>query len=163
MQNNLITRLPQLLPLAIDWAQDMEAHCLAQGKPLAFWQKADAQNVGVRDPDRVRICLVDRVPQPSHSALVVAATEIRFLGPETIGLTLGYGIFIRRTHAGLRWLLRHELRHVAQCEQAGGLNGFLTDYLGQVARLGYDHAPLEVDARSCEQRSNGNHQKGKSS
>jgi hypothetical protein len=152
MKNSLLTRLPQLLPLAIAWAQDMEAQCLAQGKPLAVWQQADARDVGVLDPARVRICLVDRVPQPDHPELLVAAKEIGFLGPQTLGLTLGYGIFIRKTHTGLRWLLRHELRHVAQCANAGGLDRFLTEYLGQIASLGYDQSPLEIDARGYEQR-----------
>jgi len=163
MPDKLIDRLPRLLPLAIDWAQDMEAHCLAQGKPLAFWQDADARDVGVTTPARVRICLVDHVPKPSNPELMAAAEEIGFLGPETLGLTLGHGIFIRKTHAGLRWLLRHELRHVSQCEKAGGLDQFLTEYLSQIARCGYDSAPLEIDARSCEQRSPEAPQKGKSS
>lgn len=163
MPGSLLARLPRLLPHAIDWAQDMERHCLVEGKPLAVWQQADTKDVGVIDPGKVRVCLVDQVPQPCHPDLMATAKEIGFLGPETLGLTLGHGIFIRRTHAGLRWLLRHELRHVAQCEQVGGLNGFLTDYLSQVARLGYDHAPLEIDARSCEQRSPEVPQKGKSS
>jgi hypothetical protein len=158
MSGNLIDRLPRLLPLAIDWAQEMEAHCLAQGKPLAFWQDADARDVGVTTPARVRICLVDHVPKPNHPELMAAAEEIDFLG-----LTLGYGIFIRNTHMGRRWLLRHELRHVAQCEKAGGLGSFLTEYLGQVANPGYDQAPMKIDARRFEQRSPGDPQKGKSS
>jgi len=162
MPDKLIDRLPRLLPLAIDWAQDMESYCLAQGKPLAFWQIADARDVGVLDHGRVRICLVDHVPQPAHHELMAAAEEVGFLGPETLGLTLGYGIFICRTHMGRRWLLRHELRHVAQCEKAGGLGGFLTEYLRQVVSLGYDQAPLEVDARRFEQCSPGDPQKGKS-
>lgn len=163
MQNNLLARLPRLLPLAIDWAKDKESQCLALGKPLAVWQQADARDVGVIDPGKVRICLVDHIPQPGHPELMDAAAEIGFLGPETFGLTLGYGIFIRKTHTGLRWLLRHELRHVAQYEMAGGQDRFLTEYLGQIAGLGYDHAPLEIDARSCEQRSPGDHLKGNSS
>ncbi len=153
MHRKLLARLPRLLPLAIDWAQGIEAQCLVKGKPLAFWQQADARAVGVVHPDRVRICLMDQVPQPSHPELRAAAKEIGFLGPETLGLTLGYGIFICKTHAGLRWLLRHELRHVAQCDTAGGLGMFLTEYLGQIASLGYDQALLEVDARGHEQRS----------
>jgi len=162
MPGNLIDRLPHLLPLAIDWAQKMERYCLGHGKPLADWQQADAQDVGVIDLRKVRICLVDHVPLPGHHELMTAAEEIRFLGPGTLGLTLGYGIFICKSHTGLRWLLRHELRHVAQSEKAGGLDRFLFEYLGQIARVGYERAPLEVDARSCEQRSPGVHQKRKS-
>jgi hypothetical protein len=92
------------------------------------------------------------MPKVGNPALAAAALEIGFLGPKTLGLTLGYGIFIKRTHAGRRWLLRHELRHVAQCEAAGGMGRFLPEYLSQVVRLGYSNAPLEADARNHERR-----------
>jgi hypothetical protein len=71
------------------------------------------------------------------------------LGPHMDGLTLGYGIFIRRGQETLR-LLSHELRHVHQFEQAGSLKDFLSEYLHQVARFGYELAPMEVDARAHE-------------
>ena len=150
--SSLLVRLPQLLPLAIDWAQATERHMIKTGKPLAFWQVADASDVGVRYPGKVRLCLVDEMPKVGNQALADAAREIGFLGPDTLGLTLGYGIFIKRTHAGRRWLLRHELRHVAQCEAAGGIEAFLEAYLNQVVRLGYANAPLEADARQHERR-----------
>jgi hypothetical protein len=150
--DSLLSRLPQLVPLAINWAQELELHLLKTGKPLAFWQVADASDVGVRQPGKVRLCLVDEMPKVGNPALAAAALEIGFLGPKTLGLTLGYGIFIKRTHAGRRWLLRHELRHVAQCEAAGGMGRFLPEYLSQVVRLGYSNAPLEADARNHERR-----------
>jgi hypothetical protein len=148
--DSLLSRMPQLVPLAIDWAQELELHALKAGKPLAFWQVADASDVGVRQPGKVRLCLIDEMPKVGNPALAAAALEIGFLGPETLGLTLGYGIFIKRTHAGRRWLLRHELRHVAQCEASGGIGRFLPEYLNQVVRLGYANAPLEADARRHE-------------
>jgi hypothetical protein len=153
--DSLLSRLPLLVPLAIDWAQELELHLLKTGKPLAFWQVADASDVGVRHPEKVRLWLVDEMPKVGNPALAAAALEIGFLGPETLGLTLGYGIFIKRTHAGRRWLLRHELRHVAQCEAAGGIEPFLGEYLQQVLRDGYQAAALEQDARYHETRQAG--------
>ena len=150
--DSLLSRLPQLVPLAINWAQELELHLLKTGKPLAFWQVADASDVGVRQPGKVRPCLVDEMPKVGNPALAAAALEIGFLGPETLGLTLGYGIFIKRTHAGRRWLLRHELRHVAQCEAAGGIEPFPGEYLQQVLRDGYQATALEQDARYHEKR-----------
>ena len=150
MRQSLIERLPEVLPLALHWAMEMQASCLEQGKPLAFWQLVDARNVGVAHPKRIRLCLVEAIPAPNHPALCAVAKEAGLLGSETVGLALGYALYLSKSHAGLRRILRHELRHVAQCEAMGGLGPFLAEYLGQVAENGYSEAPLEVDARSYE-------------
>lgn len=70
-------------------------------------------------------------------------------GPEMVGLTLGHAIYIRRGHLEDR-LLSHELRHVAQVEQAGSLEAFLQRYVTEIFTHGYWNAPLEVDARAHE-------------
>ncbi len=152
MNDNLSGALPMLLPLAVGWADGESRKIRKQGKPLAFWQFAEARQVGVRDPRRVRILLVDAMPQPANSQLLAATMSTGILGPETEGLSLGYGILILRPKAGERRILRHELRHVAQYEAAGSLSAFLDTYLDQIARFGYWDAPLEVDARSHERR-----------
>jgi len=73
------------------------------------------------------------------------------LGPDMAGLTLGYGIYVRHGHDTLR-LLSHEFRHVYQYEAAGSIAAFLPGYLQQIVTVGYDDAPLEVDARVHEIR-----------
>jgi len=45
-----------------------------------------------------------------------------------------------------RRLLTHECRHVYQYERAGSIRAFLPVYLRQIATVGYDAAPLELDA-----------------
>ncbi|MBV2129714.1 hypothetical protein [Arsukibacterium indicum] len=65
---------------------------------------------------------------------------------DTIGLTLGYGIYIKQGYLTRR-LLSHELRHVHQYEQAGSHEAFLTRYIGDIIRFGYLDSPYEVDAR----------------
>lgn len=152
MDNSLKVRLPSLTRSAVEWAKIMEREGQAKGKPLAFWQVADALDVGVIAPDRVRVCLVDAMPQIGDPELSAVAAERGILGRDTLGITLGYVIFVRKTHAGLRTLLRHELRHVAQCEKAGGLDSFIPAYLTEIVSFGYRQAPYEMDARQHEVR-----------
>ncbi len=74
---------------------------------------------------------------------------VDFLGPQTLGLTLGHSVLVRRGHESTR-LLSHEFRHVHQYEQAGSVATFLSVYLKEVLDHGYAAAPLEVDARTHE-------------
>ena len=47
-------------------------------------------------------------------------------------------------------LLAHECRHVYPYEVAGSIEAFLLLYLEQIAEVGYERAPYEVDARTRE-------------
>lgn len=47
-------------------------------------------------------------------------------------------------------LLSHEYRHVHQYEAAGSIAAFLRRYLQQIAEVGYERAPYEIDARQWE-------------
>ena len=66
-----------------------------------------------------------------------------------VGLTLGYGVYVCHGHGSIR-LLSHEFRHVYQYEHAGSIAAFLPAYLQQIVTVGYNNAPLEVDARAHE-------------
>ncbi|ARU29033.1 hypothetical protein CBR65_17170 [Cellvibrio sp. PSBB006] len=74
---------------------------------------------------------------------------MNFLGPDTIGLTLGYGIYLREGYITDR-LLSHEFRHVQQYEVAGSVQAFIVEYIQQIFQYGYYDAPYEVDARAHE-------------
>ena len=144
-----MSQLPLLLPLAIEWAEREAARVLASGARLTETELAIAASVGVSHPERVRIELVDAMPQPAHPMLQGAICETGMLGPTTRGLTLGHAIFMLRDEQSPR-LLSHELRHVHQYERAGSIAAFLPVYLAQVLELGYADAPLEIDARAHE-------------
>lgn len=62
-----------------------------------------------------------------------------------MGLTLGYAIFLVEGRVRHR-LLTHECRHVCQYECAGSIKAFLPEYFKQIAKVGYDAAPYELDA-----------------
>lgn len=89
------------------------------------------------------------VPAPDDPQLRKMAIEQNLIGPNTAGMTLGYGIFIVDGCLTSR-LLAHECRHVYQYEVAGSIDAFLPLYLEQIAQFTYDRAPFEMDARAWE-------------
>jgi hypothetical protein len=122
---------------------------IRNGSTLTEQGLSDARAVGVAMPERIRIATVRTVPLPDDEALRNVALSTGLLGPDMVGLTLGYAILIVEGHATRR-LLTHEFRHVHQYEQAGSIASFLPGYLGQIATFGYVNAPLEIDARNHE-------------
>lgn len=146
---DLAAALPQLLPLAIPWVESQEADALATGRPLTATELALAIAVSVRETTRVRIKLVDQLPQPSHPALRAAADQTGLLGPGMVGVTFGHAVFIRNGCVTNR-LVSHELRHVHQYEAAGSIAAFLPEYLRQIVTVGYARAPFELDAQRHE-------------
>jgi hypothetical protein len=136
-----------LVPLATRWAQGQEARILARGRVLDADEQADARFAGVAHPDRVRVLVVQRMPQPDHPRLQAAILATNVLSPGTVGLTLGYGILILSAFQNDRHLLVHELAHSAQYERFGSIDAFLTAYFTQYLAFGYAMAPLERAAQ----------------
>lgn len=143
------TALPLLLPKAISWAEDQADSGASIGRPLSELELALAREVGVEQPERIRIVQVEMLPIPEDPILHVAALQTGLLGPGMVGLTLGYSVFVCRGYETVR-LLSHEFRHVHQYEQAGSIAAFLPSYLRQIIDVGYAAAPLEADARAYE-------------
>jgi hypothetical protein len=139
---------PQLLPLAVSWAERQQEMILAQGTPLSDAETTLARRVQVLRPDELRILMVDSIPVPDHPELKAACDQIGFLAAGTMGLTVGRGMFIRRGHDRDLVLMAHELRHAAQYERLGSIAAYVTVYVQELLQHGYDRAPFEVDA--CE-------------
>lgn len=144
------TMLRTLLPLACEWAEAQENAILQAGTPLGENELADARAIGVRHPDRVRLLAVEAMPLPQHPMLRLAAEDMGFLSPITIGVTLRYGIWIRADHWGERRLIIHELVHTSQYERLGGIEPFLSVYLRECLTKGYPNGALEAEARRVE-------------
>ena len=141
-----IDQLDELLPLAAQWAAEQERHVLCEGVRLSEIELADAKAIGVRNPERVRLLRVDAVPIPADPMLRAAAASINFLTAAPRGLALDYGIFVRADHWRDRALIAHELVHTAQFQRLGGILPFLQIYIFQCATVGYQNAPLELEA-----------------
>jgi len=146
MHIDIRQNLPSILPKAIAWAEIQQAEILKSGTPLDANQLALARAAGVAHPERIRLVLTDRIPQPDDPLLNQTANELGLLSETTLGVALGYGIFIK-TDCLPHQILSHECRHVFQYEQAGSLAAFITEYLRQFVMFGYRNAPFEIDAR----------------
>jgi hypothetical protein len=145
-------RLEELLPLAAEWAMEQQQRVLCEGVPLSEKQMADAKAIGVRNPERVRLLRVDSVPVPVHPMLKAAAASINFVTSAPSGLALENGIFVRADHWRDRELIAHELAHIAQYQRLGGVLPFLQTYITQCATVGYQQAPLELEANATAAR-----------
>ncbi|WP_214096234.1 hypothetical protein [Candidatus Methylacidithermus pantelleriae] len=146
---NLETLFPTLLPKAVAWAERVAADAAAKGRPLSECELQIASMVGVRCPERIRLCVLPQLPVPEDPQLAEAAQQLGLPHPNMRGLTLGYSILVREGHLSTR-LLSHECRHVYQYEQAGGIASFLPQYLQSVLRDGYYNSSFEKDARAHE-------------
>lgn len=119
----------RLSPLACQWAAEQESFVLQHGVALTYSQLADAERAGVRDPARIRILVVDRIPLPENRELANAARIAQIITESSRAIAIGYAIMMRADSWRARELLLHQLIHVAQCERSGGLESFVTEYL----------------------------------
>ncbi|HSV63207.1 MAG TPA: hypothetical protein VLH83_07650 [Chthoniobacterales bacterium] len=119
----------RLARLAGQWAKAQERYILDHGVSLTDDQTADARQAGVKDPARVRVLVVSRIPLPDDKELAEAARRAQIITDASRGVAIGYGIIIRADSWRDRELLLHQLVHVAQCERSGGLENFVNEYL----------------------------------
>ena len=143
------TTFDRLLPLACNWAREQEAFILSRGSPLGPRRAADARLAGVRDTEKIRILVVDRMPLPDNKELAEATRVTQVITNASRGVTFGHGIIIRADAWGDRELLLHQFVHVAQCERIGSLELFVQAYLRDRQRSEKFHVgSLEEEARS---------------
>ena len=90
---------------------------------------------------------VRRIPLPSHPRVKHLARRVGLLKADTDGLTAGYGVIARRNCANNLRLLAHEFVHVTQYERLGR-EGFLQEYIRQIAAHGYQNASFELEAEA---------------
>ena len=119
----------QLLPLAFQWARNIENFVLQHGSPLRRRQVDDARQVGVKEISRVRVLAVDRMPLPEEPELAEAARRTQIITNSCRAIAIGHVVVVRADAWGDRELFLHQLVHVAQCERSGGLEQWVRQYL----------------------------------
>lgn len=142
----------QLLPLAASWVEQQEKRILQNGVQLTASQLVDAKLVQVVSPEKVKLLKVDQIPLPNEASLKSAAQMLGLITANTIGLTLRYGVFIRKDFWNNRKIVVHELVHVAQYEKLGSIAQFLQTYLQECISIGYPQAPMEQEAIAVSNR-----------
>jgi len=143
----LITQLCLVaLPFGVRWVRAQESRILAEGVPLPEASLSDARAAGVIHPEKIRLLKVDAVPMPLNSLLLTVAKIAGLHSPNTAGMALRYGIYIRQDYWGSRHIIAHECVHTAQYERLGGIQPFLRLYIQECIELGYPQSPLEQEA-----------------
>ena len=143
---DLMALLPTLLPKAVAWVQAAAAQALEAGACGApAWCDA-ARAVGVADPERIRIVLVEQLPCPTtrSSARLPSSSDY------SARIWLASRSATRSTcgKTGSRRVCCCTNAVMCTSTRAGGIPAFLPVYLFQVLEYGYANAPLEVDARA---------------
>jgi hypothetical protein len=141
--------IERLIGKAAVWAEEQSNFILENGTALSNPEIELAKKVGVEHPELVRILEVDTIPAPTDSELKKIAETTGLFNPNLAGITFYYGIYIKKGEKSNR-LVSHELRHVYQYEKAGSIKEFLKEYVQQLLSVGYENAPLELDARNSE-------------
>jgi hypothetical protein len=144
--NSFLTSLPLLLPIALAWTEKQQVAILEKGRPLTDNEQNDARRAGVRHPEKIRVQNVDILPCPEDEEVMFVARRIGLFSQGSVGLTLGYGIYLRFGHWDNRAVLIHECVHVGQYERLGGPRPFLEVYLRECIDPGYPFGALEREA-----------------
>ena len=139
----------KLAPRVIEWGERRSRDVIASGAKLDAKSLKLAAAVGVKNPERIRMAVVDRIELPQEPMLRAAGTRVG-LSQSADGMTLGYAVVVRRGHEANARLLSHEFRHVAQYEACGGIAAFLATHLAHLSLHGYDNSPFELDAERHE-------------
>ncbi len=122
-------KIERLVGFTTAYVKAQEKLILEQGLPLSLKQVEDAKLTGVRETDRVRILVVDRILPPENEELAEAARQAQIITTTSRAVTMGHGIMLRADSWQDRELILHQLVHVAQCERCGGLETYVTQYL----------------------------------
>ena len=137
-----------LVPQYIEWGYEIEAQGLRLGVPLDSEGLMLAKDIGIQSPEKIRIVYVDEVPFPHDNfALKVLGEAVGFIGDNIINeaQAFGYSIYVRKDYEFDKPSLAHEIVHVLQIERAN-FEDVTFQHLSDLAKYGYDKAPLEVEA-----------------
>ena len=135
----------RLTPLALEWLNETETNLHKTGEPLSETDIVMAQAVGVQQPKRVRVVILTEFPAPENDDLLTEASKYGLGSEAEGGRTMGYVIMLKKKYANERWILAHELVHVAQQEQTGR-EAFIRRFIAERELMGYRRAPLELEA-----------------
>jgi hypothetical protein len=144
-------KIEYFFPRVLAWYESVEAELLPHGRALSGPELEVARRLGVLNPEKVRVVLLDAFPMPSDPELLVEAERYglgsRFEG----GRTNGYVIMLKPWLAENKTVLAHELVHGSQHDRMGR-KAFLRRYLIEMEILGYARSPLELEAYANQSR-----------
>ena len=147
MQNIDIHLIQQKLPIVVAWLEQQENEILSKGRFLTPDEIGIAQQIGVKNPDIIKVNVTNQVPLPNDHEIQKLGFQFGLFSTSTLGISFRYGIFINATASNPKEILAHELIHTLQYERLGSIELFIAQYLSECLRYGYNNSPLEKEAR----------------
>ena len=92
----------EVIKRAYVWLGQQQEYISEYGEKLNPHQIALAIQVGVRHPERIRVLVDEKISSPSDESLKRLAEEMNFLGLGTLGITLGYCIYVHEGYVDER-------------------------------------------------------------
>lgn len=138
-------KIDVLFPKALSWYQSVESEYYSKGRPLSETKLTEAHILGITDPSRVRVVVLEQFPLPSDPQLLQEAIRFGLGSWRAGGRCHGYVILLKPRVADKPEVLAHELVHVSQQDRMGR-EAFLRRYLIELETLGYARSPLELEA-----------------
>ena len=135
--HHTLDKVNALMPRAVKWYSDVEKELRSKGRELTKAETKEAQLLGVKMPDLIRVVVLDTFPEPDKDT-----SGNHFEGARAMGNI----IMIKPRHKNDSKVLCHELVHIAQKDRMGGLKGFLRQYAIEREVLGYSRSLLETEA-----------------
>lgn len=114
---------------ACEWARAQEQFILKHGAPLTSRYAEDAACLGIREVERIRVLIVEKIPLPDDVDLAQAAKQAQIITEASRCVSLGHGIFVRADAWGDRELILHNLVHVVQRERCEDVASYIRQYL----------------------------------
>lgn len=136
-----VAKIDALIPAAMKWYDNVAKSLHHKGRVLTAIEKKQAKQLGVRNPNTVRVVILDKFPEPNG----------RFSNDHSEGARAMGDIIMLKPHLkNNSMVLCHELVHVAQKDRLG-LRGFLKQIALEKEILGYSGSLLENEAYALQQ------------
>ena len=142
---NIVAKVENILPRALEWYDRVEAELLPQGRRLSEAEMAVARQLGVIRPERVRIVVLENFPMPEDRELRAEAQRYGLGSVSEGARAIGYVIMLKPRFMKSSTVIAHELVHVGQHERLGRAV-FLRRYITEMEMMGYSRSPLELEA-----------------
>ena len=139
------SKVAHLLPKAEAWYSQTEIQLAPFGRFLTADEVRTAIQLGVAEPEKVRVVVLEEFPMPKDEQLLAEAKKYGLGGWAEGGRSNGRVILLKPRVAHSPVVLRHELVHLAQQDRMGR-TGFLRRYLIELEMMGYARSPLELEA-----------------
>lgn len=134
-------------PLGSLWVLWQEMRLRSKGSPLTPEIQKWAVAQGVCDVSEIRLAYAKIIPLPAPMFMRRIFGKWGFPTTDIAGLALRRGIYLEEGTSLNGSVIRHELIHTRQYQEAGSVRRFLRRYLYECLTEGYYECALEREAR----------------